>query len=152
MDKIVGRIVLVFILILTIIVCLSAQEPTLESVVTTVLNPPVKVLGTIAEVFAQWMTWVSAVLVLVSVYVVKYVPKLGDLLIKIKPYFRAVIVGGAVLLLLIFKANITESNVSWGFILSNLLFEVLKYTGLLQKSPPVLIKEETDIQYLEKMG
>ena len=102
-----------------------AQE-SVSTVLDTVLNPPkASNYATIVEAFTAYQTYIAAVLVFLSVYVAQWIPGLANVLSLVKPYFRVIIIGGAILWALVSWGMIQDTKVSFSFILSNVLYIVL---------------------------
>lgn len=104
----------------------SLFAQSLDSLVAVVSDPPKFTGQSIAEIFGSWTTYISAIVILISVYVAQWFPVIRTGLSYVRPYFRAIIVGGAIIAVIIQYWGASAGQVSWSFLLSNLFFEIIK--------------------------
>lgn len=110
----------------------SFAQP-LDSLAGVLLHPPkASQFSSIAEAFQSFQTYVGAVLVFLTVYVAQWIPGIAQALSYLKPYFRAIIVGAAVLWALISFGTLQDSQASLSLILSNVLYVIV---GLFKSLP-----------------
>jgi hypothetical protein len=122
-----------FLLVLIAFSVVGFAQETLENVVATVINPP-KIAGmSLTEAFSTVSTYVAAVVVLCSVFVVKYIPGLNTVFETIKPYFRAITIGVAVIWVLLSYGKLSDTQAGISFVLSNLFYELIKLVPKLFK-------------------
>ncbi len=125
--------------LLLVMFCLTVVPYAQESVtcvLDTVLNPPkASSFATIVEAFTAYQTYIAGVLVFLSVYVAQWIPGLANVLSFVKPYFRVIAIGGAILWALISWGKLHDTQASFSFILSNVIYIVLNLLKPLPTPP-----------------
>lgn len=128
-----------FLFLLLAMVSFTAVPYAQESVgalLETVVNPPkASSFATIMEAFSAYQTYLSGLLVFLSVYVAQWIPGLANVLSFVKPYFRVIAIGGAVLWALISFGLIHDAQASFSFIFSNIVYIVLNLVKPLPTPP-----------------
>lgn len=134
-----------FLFLLLAMVCFTvvpyAQESA-TSLLDVVTNPPkASNYATIFEAFTAYQTYIAGVLVFLSVYVAQWIPGLANILSFAKPYFRVIAIGGAILWALISWGKLQDSQASFSFILSNVLYIVMNLLKPLPTPPAQIMYE-----------
>ena len=125
-----------FVMLLLVVSTIAVLAQNLDSLVTVIINPPkTGNFATVSEAFLSIQTYIGGVLVFVSVYLAQWIPGLANVLSYIKPYFRAITIGIAVLWTLISFGKLGDSQAGFSFILSNVIFIVLSILKVLPSTP-----------------
>lgn len=125
-----------FLTLLMIVSAITVQAQSLDSLVNVITHPPkTGNFATVSEAFLSIQTYIGGVLVFISVYLAQWIPGLSKVLSYIKPYFRAITIGIAVLWTLISFGKLGDSQAGFSFILSNIIFIVLSILKVLPSTP-----------------
>lgn len=128
---------ILFLLVALVLFAVSAPyAQNAYSVLDGVLNPPkASNFATIVEAFTAYQTYIAGVLVFISVYVAQWIPGLANILSFVKPYFRVIAIGGAILWALISWGKLQDAQASFSFIISNVIYIVLNLLKPLPTTP-----------------
>ena len=129
------KIFLLLLLVATAVVAYS-QPDSLSMLIQTIIHPPTTQAGSATEIFSAWTTWATAVVAFLTIYISKWLPFLGPVFSFMKPYWRYVIIGLAIVIAAIKLNLFTSGAAGWVMFISSLFYEILKYLGLGKDDKP----------------